>query len=85
MDFEAEAPAGDIAAALLQELADTTRMVETGYRQGRRKTLAATVAPFTEQGPAIRNRCRFSCAGHRRARAITADVSVEMARRFRPS
>jgi acyl transferase domain-containing protein/NAD(P)H-dependent flavin oxidoreductase YrpB (nitropropane dioxygenase family)/NAD(P)-dependent dehydrogenase (short-subunit alcohol dehydrogenase family) len=84
IDFEASASPAAIAEALYRELADTSRLTEIGYQNGRRKTLVTTAAPLATSGSLLdldHDSVVLVTGG---ARGITAGISIELAQRFQP-
>ncbi|MES1258548.1 MAG: SDR family NAD(P)-dependent oxidoreductase, partial [Acidobacteriota bacterium] len=84
VDFEPEADVEEIAAALVSELASRDGLREVGYRQGRRLTLRSLPAPLRTSEPnalLTQDSVVLVTGG---ARGVTAEVALELARRFQP-
>jgi hypothetical protein len=83
VDFEAGAGADQTIAALIDELGVSDGALEIGYRGGRRLTLTSTPAPLDSSGRglALHEESVVLITGG--ARGVTAEVALELARRFR--
>jgi acyl transferase domain-containing protein/NAD(P)H-dependent flavin oxidoreductase YrpB (nitropropane dioxygenase family)/NAD(P)-dependent dehydrogenase (short-subunit alcohol dehydrogenase family) len=86
IDFDAEASAETIADRLLVEAAQPDRVVEVGYRNGRRLVLHAQRRQLETEGPEqieINSSSVILVTGG--ARGITAEVTLELSEKYQPT
>jgi acyl transferase domain-containing protein/NAD(P)H-dependent flavin oxidoreductase YrpB (nitropropane dioxygenase family)/NAD(P)-dependent dehydrogenase (short-subunit alcohol dehydrogenase family) len=84
VDFESDASDEAIAEALFSELACQDRLMEIGYKNGRRKSVAElpAILDTTDSPLQLDNESVILVTGG--ACGITADTAIELAQRFRP-
>ncbi len=87
VDLDPTGPAADLAGQIVREIGGGDRTVQVGYRGGRRWTLERRSAPLDESAgadrPGIEPGAVVLVTGG--ARGITAEVAIELARRYRPT
>lgn len=86
VDLDPRQPAGNLADHFVEEIFSSDRLIEVGYRGRKRVALEVTPAALSTCGPSpvrIDSESVILLTGG--ARGITADVALELARRYRPT
>jgi acyl transferase domain-containing protein/NAD(P)H-dependent flavin oxidoreductase YrpB (nitropropane dioxygenase family)/NAD(P)-dependent dehydrogenase (short-subunit alcohol dehydrogenase family) len=85
VDLDGSRPTAELSEQLLAELGDPEGPLEVGHAGSRRVTTLTLPAPLENRGKRIEINAQSTILVTGGARGITAEVALELARRFRPN